>query len=63
MDVNGYLHVRFFDIHTLHVTYRVRNLDINKLLIGVQVCVYLKRERERERERVINYEIIILSQY
>jgi hypothetical protein len=54
MDVNGYLHVRFFDIHTLHVTYRVRNLDINKLLIGVQVCVYLKRERERERERESN---------
>jgi hypothetical protein len=54
MNVNDYLHVRFFDIHTLHVTYRVRNLDINKLLIGVQVCVYLKREREIERERESN---------
>ena len=65
MDVNGYLHVRFFDIHTLHVTYRVRNLDINKLLIGVQVCVFEEREREREREsnKLWNYNFISILKY
>ena len=41
MDDNDYLRVRIFDIHTLHVTYRVRDLDINKLLIGFWVSIYI----------------------